>query len=166
MSSPSDDVELLQQVLDHGGTQAFEIVPLALAKVINEQQWRKRKDKRGNEFASFEAFVISPLWHGLESTIDDLCAFCRKRPDVRKLILEEMEPGREHGGDRRSEDQGSNPTLKNNRGALYTLKRLKRDRPDLFQQVLGGGMSANAAALEAGFRKKPIRRCPQCGHEW
>jgi hypothetical protein len=52
--------------------------------------------------------------------------------------------------------------------AIYTLKRLKRDRPDLFQQVLGGALSANAAAIEAGFRKKPkprLDRCPYCGHD-
>jgi hypothetical protein len=30
---------------------------------------------------------------GLESTIDDLRAFCRKAPEVERLILAEMEPG-------------------------------------------------------------------------
>jgi hypothetical protein len=38
---------------------------------------------------------------------------------------------------------------------LYTLKRLKRDRPDLFHLVIGGEISANAAAKEAGWRKQP-----------
>jgi hypothetical protein len=32
------------------------------------------------------------------------------------------------------------------------LKRLKRDRPDLADKVAAGEMSANAAAIEAGFR--------------
>jgi hypothetical protein len=75
-----------------------------------------------------------------------------------------MEPGRADGGDRRSADfQTDNVRLKYGNSALYTLKRLKRERPDLFQQVLGGRLSANEAAIEAGFRKKP--RCPHCGHE-
>ena len=34
------------------------------------------------------------------------------------------------------------------------LKRLKRDRPDLAERVVAGEMSAHAAAIEAGFRKK------------
>ena len=48
----------------------------------------------------------------------------------------------------------------------YVLARLKRDRPDLAQRVIDAELSANAAAIEAGFRKKPVRRCPNCGHEW
>jgi hypothetical protein len=37
--------------------------------------------------------------------------------------------------------------------AAYNLARLKRDRPDLARRVTAGEMSANAAAIEAGFRK-------------
>ena len=48
----------------------------------------------------------------------------------------------------------------------YVLARLKGDRPDLAQRVIDGELSANAAAIEAGIRKKPVRRCPNCGHEW
>jgi hypothetical protein len=44
-----------------------------------------------------------------------------------------MEPGRTDGGDRRSDNfQSDNVTLKRGTSALYTLERLKRDRPDLF----------------------------------
>ena len=165
-----DDIELLQQLLMHGGTQAFELVPLALKKVIIEKQWQRYKGKHGNPFNSFEAFVRHPLWQGLETTIDDLRVYCRKQPTIQKLILGAMEPGR--GGQRGStKEERANrsdnitPT-KRGTSAIYTLKRLKRDRPDLFQQVLGGDLSANAAAIEAGFRKKPKHRCPNCGHEW
>jgi hypothetical protein len=38
----------------------------------------------------------------------------------------------------------------------YTLARLKRDRPDLLDRVKSGELSANAAAIEAGFRVKSI----------
>ncbi len=61
-----------------------------------------------------------------------------------------------HGGDRRSDavkDQGCNATLKRGTRA-YTLARLKRDRPDLAQKVIDGELSAHAAAIKAGFRKK------------
>jgi hypothetical protein len=36
----------------------------------------------------------------------------------------------------------------------YTLDRLKRERPDLFDKVAAGDMSANAAAIEARFPGK------------
>ena len=36
------------------------------------------------------------------------------------------------------------------------LRRLRRDRPDLHQQVLDGEKSVNAAMVEAGFRKPSI----------
>ncbi len=36
----------------------------------------------------------------------------------------------------------------------YTLRRLRRDRPELAEMVIGGKLSANAAAIEAGFRKR------------
>jgi hypothetical protein len=39
----------------------------------------------------------------------------------------------------------------------YTVSRLKRDRPDLFGKVVAGELSANKAAIEAGFRRNPSR---------
>lgn len=65
-----------------------------------------------------------------------------------------------HGGDRRSEeavnDQGDNVTLKERGNARsYIMARLDRDRPDLLERVVAGDLSANAAAIEAGFKKKP-----------
>jgi hypothetical protein len=48
----------------------------------------------------------------------------------------------------------------------YILARLHRDRPDLAQRVEAGELSANAAAIEAGFRKKPEITCPHCGHRF
>jgi hypothetical protein len=37
----------------------------------------------------------------------------------------------------------------------YTLRRLKRESPELYQEVCDGTLSANAAAIKAGFRKEP-----------
>ena len=36
------------------------------------------------------------------------------------------------------------------------LARLKRDRPDLYEQVQAGAKTAYAAAIEAGFRSRPL----------
>src|SRR5262245_64443965 len=65
-----------------------------------------------------------------------------------------------HGGDRRPKQGGEQsnvstlkPSEKNT--AKHWMARLDRDRPDLAAKVDAGLMTANAAAVEAGFRKKP-----------
>ena len=81
-----------------------------------------------------------------------------------------------HGGDRKSENiKSNNITLdsdlftepesesdkpKRGTGRAYTLARLKRERPDLFEKVAAKEMSANAAAIAAGWRKQstPVDR--------
>jgi len=41
--------------------------------------------------------------------------------------------------------------------AAYTLARLKRDEPSLYERVKRGELSANAAAIEAGWRNPKTR---------
>jgi hypothetical protein len=63
------------------------------------------------------------------------------------------------GGDRRSDDfkhdnvMFETPATQGN-SLSYTLNRLRRKSPELFNAVLAGDMSANAAAIQAGFRKQ------------
>jgi hypothetical protein len=59
---------------------------------------------------------------------------------------------RQHGGDRRSEGP-CNASLKYGTAAHWQA-RLRRDRPDLAERVETGELSANAAAIEAGFRHR------------
>jgi hypothetical protein len=82
----------------------------------------------------------------------------RWEPDEAISLEGAVKLGR-HGGDRRSEearDQGGNTTLKpeEKNTVKHTLARLRRDRPDLAGRVEDGEISANAAAIEAGFRRK------------
>ena len=152
---PPEDIRHLQQNMRHGGDRAFEVVPLFLKNVIDGAQWKQCTDRHGNPFASFEAFVTHPLWEGLESTIDDLKVFCRKHDDVRQLIDEAVGKIGPRGRPKRN-DKGDNVTFsRRGNSPTYLLKRLKRDRPDLADKVISGELSAHAAAVEAGFRKKP-----------
>ena len=52
----------------------------------------------------------------------------------------------------------------------YTLRRLARDKPELLDAIERGELSVNAAAIQAGIRKKPtheevcikaFRKCDQ-----
>lgn len=99
--------------------------------------------------------VSARLVEGLESSIDDLRVFCRKHPEVLALVNAEVLPLKPNGGDRKSADyQGDNITLNRGTNPTYALKRLKRDRPDLFARVVAGDLSPHAAAVEAGFRRR------------
>lgn len=60
----------------------------------------------------------------------------------------------EHGGVRRGEKfQDCNTSLKYGTREHW-IRRLNRDRPDLAERVVKGELSANAAAIQAGFRRK------------
>jgi hypothetical protein len=48
------------------------------------------------------------------------------------------------------------PSPRGGTNSAYTVARLKRDRPDLHARVVAGELSANAAAIEAGFRPKTV----------
>lgn len=69
----------------------------------------------------------------------------------------DLGPVAKHGGDRKTKEQGDNITL-TERGTdqTYTLRRLLRDAPELFAKVESGELSANAAAIKAGFRSKTV----------
>lgn len=60
------------------------------------------------------------------------------------------------GRPKKGEGKGDNITFsRGTTGRAYILARLDRDRPDLAEKVRAKKLSANAAAIEAGFRKRP-----------
>ena len=42
-------------------------------------------------------------------------------------------------------------------GVAYTLRRLARDCPEMLDRIEAGELSVNAAAIQAGIRKKPTQ---------
>ena len=58
----------------------------------------------------------------------------------------------QRGRPRKGEGKISNRRIKGGTNIAYTLARLDRDRPDLAERVRAGQLSANAAAIEAGWR--------------
>jgi hypothetical protein len=61
---------------------------------------------------------------------------------------------------------GDNITYSSDRGTseTYTIARLKRSHPDLASKVVAGELSANAAAIQAGFRR-PMMQVPADDYE-
>jgi hypothetical protein len=86
------------------------------------------------------------------------------RGEKRDFGLPEARVLAAHGGDRRSEaarrDQVRGRELERPKGkdtVDYIKAHLRRDDPDLAARVERGELSANAAAVAKGWRKKPTR---------
>jgi hypothetical protein len=83
------------------------------------------------------------------------------RLEFQRTINEMVEPIGEFGTNQHG--SGDNNVISSftsdiqGNSASYTLARLKRDNPALAQRVVVGELSAHAAAIEAGFRKRVIQ---------
>jgi hypothetical protein len=136
------------------GRGGLEVVPGLLRRAINEEVWKERKDYRLSReiipaFPSFRAFVEAKPPAGLGTNTDLIERIIRDDGETLAIFQEQIKAQ----GTRN--DLRSNPTeVRNDRGRAYTLARLKRSRADLFARVVADELSANAAAVEAGFKKK------------
>jgi hypothetical protein len=147
------------------GEKSIKHVPLLIKQVIDSGAWQKRLvGKLPVEHKTFRDFIRTAPAKGMGwSTPEDIKqveALLRYAPDV--LVKWREAITGEPGGDRQSEDAKStnnniiNAPARQGTSLSYTLDRLKRERSDLFNRVVAGELSANAAAIEAGFRKKPV----------
>ena len=104
-----------------------------------------------------------PLWRGLNCTWERLMLYCEHDPECRALLLEQVEQmpsadqtenPRNPSGRKGKESIDNINRLAGGTDPSYILARLKRDPPDLARQVIDGAISAHAAAIEAGIRKR------------
>jgi hypothetical protein len=162
--SPDETVSNLKQAIIKGGRELFNMVPMYVRQILEERIWATQRNMNGELFSSFQEFVEHRLWEGLNTKIEDLIIFCRKDKEVVELILREVPEvanqgapvGSRNAAKDKPENKPDNIRFNYGTNPTYTLARLRRDRPDLAEKVVTGEVSANAAAIEAGFRKKTI----------
>ena len=86
----------------------------------------------------------------------------KKEPELEARISARLNPGREannSAGSNQHVKQGGQvnnvnlASLPKGNSRAYALNRLEREAPELFERVVAGELSANAAAIKAGFRK-------------
>lgn len=162
LSEPERLHELLFQAIRTPGMNP-ENVYLLLRTVLDREY--PEGGQLEEQSQRFRAFLEQPHPKGLDITPDQLTAVLQRfrhpkedsDPDVRewmprlrsrlaRLLPGEaaVKPGGLHG-----------ITIKPNTAA-NVMRRLNRDRPDLAQAVAEGQLSANAAAIEAGFRRRKV----------
>jgi ribosomal protein S20 len=136
-----------------------------MALVLREELWRERRIRTG-EIVKHERFVDFLTVAPLEGLGEDPALIKRLLSD-HPATLAAFEAACVEG------NQGTRTDLRNNvtevrksiRGnsQAYTLRRLKRQHPVLFRKVTSGELTANQAAIQAGFRKK-LTRLEQVKH--
>lgn len=105
-------------------------------------------------FEEMYADVVEP-WLGKYDTLREIVGRYERGEITREEGAEEL--GR-HGGRAEGFQVGITNSKSASAGGLtatYTEARLRRDHPTLYDAVRRGDLSANRAAIEAGFRKKP-----------
>lgn len=141
--------------LSHGET-SLSTFPKLLRRIINERAWESRRvpGKGVVTMQSLRELVTTAPITGWGEDPAKIEAVIRDDAEVLAMWREAMKgkPGRpkQEGETRRNPTQFKTA----DRGRAYDLSRLQREAPELFAKVAAGEMSANAAAIKAGFRKR------------
>lgn len=140
-----------------GGLRQF---PSLLKKIIRSEAWRRRVS-RGKviELGSLRELITEKPLSGWGEDPDKIAAVIKDDAEALAMFRKAMKC------QGKRTDLRSNPTeveVKQDRGKAYTLSRLEREAPQLFQDVCDGKLSANAAAIQAGIRKPPPSHAEKC----
>lgn len=160
----------LRQGSDHNGQSYYLLlyamgrrntlrnVPALLVTVMKEGSWQRWRWV-GQEFVAhtFGEYVTRAPPAGLGATLIIVEKLIADDPEAlalfRKLTTKPLGTN-QHTVSEGTDIVSTQPEHGNSRA--YTLDRLKRKRPDLYAEVVAGRLTANAAAIEAGFRKHTI----------
>ena len=141
-------VEALWHAVDHAAGN-LEAVPGLVRRVLETGAWRCRSYKgKTYEHARFVDFIETKPLAGCGWSPEKVVALIEDDAELLAMWRKAM-VGKQGA-------HSDNITMRPERGTslAYTLDRLQRERPDLFDRVVAKEISAHAAAIEAGFRHK------------
>ena len=148
-------VTCLSQALSDG-VGGLAHVPVWLETVLECEYWRERVRPGTGEvikFDRFEDFVSEKVYWGLGSTVQQLKNLLRDNPKLIDLMDKAMQ---RTAADNEPVNIINGSTRPQGTTAAAAIRRLRKDRPDLHAKVIAGELSAHAAAIEAGFRKRTV----------
>ena len=125
--------------------------PGLLKRVIQEKVW-ERRIHNGHliELPNLRALITEKPIRGWGQNPDKIQAVIQDDAEALALFREAMKG--EEGGDKKSHAKITNNNIIGDdcrtvqgTSKAYTISRLKRDRPDLFERVVAGELSANRA---------------------
>lgn len=139
--------------LSHGET-SLSTFPKLLRRIIDERAWESRRvpGKGIVTMQSLRELVTTPPITGWGEDPSKIEAVIRDDAEVLAMWREAMKQKQGQRTDIVDIVNEVKPSKGNSRA--YTVSRLQREAPELFAKVAAGEMSANAAAIKAGFRKR------------
>lgn len=162
MTGSDDAWKANQAVYSAAHADGDRLTP-ALAQVVESGYWRsfEHPGKGLQEFETFETYCIDWIGFGAEAVLAILQAsqFKSAARTVKAELLLGLAPLNINGTNQHAE-RGVRNTNPSTDTADHVVQRLKRDNPQLAQQVINGTTTANAAAIKAGHRKKRITMQP------
>jgi len=168
MTGSDDAWKANQAVYSAAHADGDRLTP-ALAQVVESGYWRsfEHPGKGLQEFETFETYCIDWIGFGAEAVLAILQAsqFKSAARTVKAELLLGLAPLNINGTNQHAERglRNTKPTSDSDT-ADHVVQRLKRDNPQLAQQVINGTTTAHAAAIKAGHRKKRITMQPDDPH--
>lgn len=153
MSAVKESWDVVQALQDSlaDGKHGLAAVPKLITRIIKEGMWRSFWCGPLNvmvEHESFESYVTDEMPTGLGADMRTIRNICNEDSIARDAI-DEVTQNKPciHAVD----NIHGRPTGTSRDAAL---RRLRKDQPKLHAKVLSGELSAHAAMVEAGYRKK------------
>ena len=146
-------VAALGSAVSHGNENVAQI-PALLVQIVDDNRWQHFITKLGEEvsYARFEDFAATQPTAGLGISVEVLAKLVQGDP-VAVDALDRATQGKQ--GQRTDLVDNVNEVERpTGNSEAATVRRLRKDRPDLHAQYLANEISANAAAVLAGFRPK------------
>lgn len=139
--------------LSHGET-SLSTFPKLLRRIIDERAWESRRvpGKGVVTMQSLRELVTTAPITGWGEDPAKIEAVIRNDAEVLAMWREAMKPGQGKRTD--LVDNVTHVEKPKGNSRSYAVGRLQREAPELFAKVAAGEISANAAAIKAGFRKR------------
>jgi hypothetical protein len=140
------------------GEHGLRNVPDYLEQVIESRAWEARTVvETGEEFAGFpclQAYIEAGQPKGLGADPQVIARLIKGHPKVQRKYRKAMK--RKTGPDNLRHNVTKTPGQPRGNSESYALQWLAENRPDLYEQVEAGKMSANAAMIAAGQRRRTL----------
>lgn len=138
------------------GEHALTVLPDLIRQLLEEEAWKEFETKMGKHviYNRFEDFVVTPPLSGLGTNLNLIRRIVADDPVTQRLLNQAIDPAMEasmcmdlHQNETGLIQPNSSDEKRERSGKL--LRRLCKDFPELYEQVLRGEKTATTAAVEA-----------------